>query len=505
MVGEEGLQRFLADEHATALFGEDIALALKPGDLVALQGDLGAGKTALARGIIRTLAGDADLEVPSPTFTLVQSYDSRLPVQHFDLYRLASPDELDELGLDEAAKTGISIVEWPERAGARLPASAIHIRLDQRGSGRIAAISGAPEAMVRIGRTMAIRDFLVERGWGEARRAFLLGDASTRAYETLAHKNGETRILMNAPRQPDGPPVRDGKPYSQIAHLAESVTPFVAIAKSLSQAGFAAPRVYAQDLHQGLVMIEHLGEEGFLDAGGNPVAARYAAAAELLAAIHERTWSTRPEAEPGVAHDVPLYDRSAMMIEAELAIDWYLPAMTGKPVTEAERRAFASAWNGVFDRLESAEKSLVLRDFHSPNLIWRGDCNGIDRIGVLDFQDALIGPSAFDVASLAQDARVTIPHDLEHATVDAYKHARAGGDGTFDGNAFEEAYAIMAAQRNSKILGIFVRLDRRDGKPHYLKHLPRIRDYAARALEHPALTEVRDFYLRHGLIEESSK
>ncbi len=143
----------------------------------------------------------------------------------------------------------------------------------------------------------------------------------------------------------------------------------------------------------------------------------------------------------------------------------------------------------------------MLRDFHSPNIIWRADRVGHDRLGIVDFQDALVGPSAYDVASLAMDARVTIPPDIETETRDAYVAARHAA-GAFDEEGFLEAYAIMAAQRNSKILGIFVRLEKRDGKPYYLKHLPRIRDYLRRALTHPALGGLRAFYVAHGLLEE---
>jgi N-acetylmuramate 1-kinase len=250
-------------------------------------------------------------------------------------------------------------------------------------------------------------------------------------------------------------------------------------------------------------LLEHLGSGGLLDEDGAPVRARYEAAAELLAEIHGRRWPAELQLAPGLVHRFPPYDRGAMMIEAELAVDWYLPWTTGGPLATADRRSFVSAWNIAIDRLEHAERSLVLRDFHSPNIIWRPEKAGEDRLGLLDFQDALVGPSAYDVASLAQDARVTISEDLEQAIVDAYCRARQGSGG-LDRTAFEEAYAIMVAQRSSKILGIFVRLHQRDGKPQYLKHLPRIRAYAARALRHPALAPVRDFYIRHGLIDEGT-
>ena len=489
----------LADAEETARLGADLPAAAKPGDVFALSGDLGAGKTTLARGFVRAMAGDPELEVPSPTFTLVQSYAARIPVAHLDLYRLADTSELDELGFDEAREEGVVLVEWPERAGGLLDgADIVRINLDHDGAGRIATIRGPDAAMKRIARSLRIRTFLKEAGLAAAERRYLLGDASTRAYETVESDGRPTLILMNAPRQPDGPPIRDGKPYSQIAHLAESVTPFVAIAKALRERGFAAPIIEHQDLDDGLLLIEHLGDGGFL-RDGEPIAERYVAAAELLAELHRHDWPQLMEAAPGIVHTVPDYDRGAMSIETELLADWYLPREQGRPMTGDERAAFTAAWDAAFERLAKAEKSLVLRDYHSPNLIWRGGRSGTDRLGIIDFQDAMIGPAAYDVASLAQDARVTIPEELERQIVEAYCVARER-QGGFDRTNFEQAYAIMAAQRNTKILGIFVRLDQRDGKPHYLKHLPRIRDYVVRSLRHPALEEVRDFYLRHGVV-----
>lgn len=490
------LSLHLADEAATNRLGEDIAMILAPGDVLALHGDLGMGKSTLARAIIRALANDPALEVPSPTFTLVQAYATRVPVQHFDLHRLGSPDELDELGFSEAIREGAAIIEWPERAEDALPRDAVHVRLDEEGEGRRITIS-APDAFIaRLNRSLAIRRFLDKAGFASARRAFLVGDASARAYESIIEDGRDTIILMNAPKRPDGPPIRDGLPYSRIAHLAETVTPFVAIAKALRDEGFAAPQIPAADLDQGLLLVEHLGTQGVLDAEGKPVPERYIAAAELLAEMHKRSWPQKIQVVEGVVHEIPPYDRRAMGIETELVTDWYLPHVAGRQTSDAERQEFAEAWSAAFAIVAAAEKSLVLRDYHSPNLIWRGDRNGHDRIGLIDFQDAVIGPSAYDVASLAQDARVTISPELEAAIVGAYCKAR----GDFDRAGFEAAYAIMAAQRNSKILGIFVRLNLRDGKPGYMKHLPRIRDYVSRSISHPALARVRAFYEKAGIL-----
>jgi tRNA threonylcarbamoyl adenosine modification protein YjeE len=494
------IERVLPDEEATALLGEDVAVVLRAGDVVALKGDLGAGKTTLARAMIRSLSGDRNLEAPSPTFTLVQTYEARLPVAHFDLYRLGSPAELDELGMTEAAD-GVTLIEWPERAGGRLPAGAIEIALAQHGDGRLARISAPDRALGRFERTFAARDFLERSGWRGARRTYLAGDASARSYETVDLPGRASVILMNSPPLVLGPPVRGGKAYAEIAHTARSVSAFVAIDRLLRSAGFAAPEIHAQDLDDGFLIIEHLGSENFLGQDGEPIAGRYEAAAELLADLHRKRWPRRAEAAPGVMHVIPPFDRAAMMIEVELLLDWYLPAMAGRGSTVAERRGFSEVWNAVLDRISESETSLVLRDLQSPNFMWRGERNGLDRLGLIDFQDALIGPSAYDVASLAMDARVTIPEVLERRIVGAYVRARQA-KGDFDVARFEEAYAAMAAQRNSKILGIFVRLHLRDGKPAYLKHLPRIRAYLRRALAHPSLAAMRRFYERHGVLEE---
>jgi hypothetical protein len=496
------LEVVLADEAATTRLGADLARALKPGDLVALEGDLGAGKSTLARGLIRTLAGDDALDVPSPTFTIVQTYDLTVPVSHFDLYRLNAPAELDELGLDEAL-AGIVLVEWPEKAGDRLPTDRIRVSLAESGQGRVAKIFAPAAAAARIARPLDIRDFLRTAGWGEAVRRPLAGDASARSYETVT-LGAEARIVMNSPPLVLGPAVRDGKAYAEIAHTARDVSAFVAIDRALAGAGIAVPTIYAHDLARGLLLIENLGSGSFLDAAGRPVAARYAAAAELLTLIHARRWEPRIEAAPGVFHTVPHFDRAAMLIEADLLIEWYLPYVTGSAPTDALRAAYRGAWDSALDRLAGGETTLMLRDYHSPNIIWREERTGHDRLGIIDFQDALIGPAAYDVASLAMDARVDVSRVVERSTVAAYVAARKAAGG-FDENAFALAYATMAAQRNSKILGIFVRLDRRDGKPQYLRHLPRIQDYLRRAFEHPGLAALAAFYREAGLLRDAGR
>jgi aminoglycoside/choline kinase family phosphotransferase len=147
----------------------------------------------------------------------------------------------------------------------------------------------------------------------------------------------------------------------------------------------------------------------------------------------------------------------------------------------------------------TAPATWVLRDYHSPNLLWLADRESVARIGVLDFQDALIGPPAYDVASLLQDARVDIPEELEVMLLGRYVNARRADDRRFDAATFALLYATLAAQRATKILGIFARLNRRDGKPQYLRHVPRLLGYLQRSLAHPALAPLAAWYAAHVL------
>ncbi|KQT83975.1 tRNA (adenosine(37)-N6)-threonylcarbamoyltransferase complex ATPase subunit type 1 TsaE [Aurantimonas sp. Leaf443] len=492
----------LPDEAATRRLGADLARALTRGDVVALGGDLGAGKSTLARAAIRALAGSDTLDVPSPTFTLVHTYDGTPPVAHFDLYRLGGAGELDELGFEEAAEDGIVLVEWPQRAPEVEARATISIALEAGPEGgRIATIAADPQAGPRLARSLAIRDFLGEAGFGEAPRRAFTGDASARRYETVAVTEGgvpATLVLMDSPRQPDGPPIRDGLPYSRIAHLAEDVVPFVAVAQALTGAGFAAPAIRHADLAAGLLLLDHLGSETLLDEEGRPVPDRYEAAVLCLADLHAAALPATLAVPGGTPYEVPAYDRRAMGIEVELVLDWYMPRVMGRPASASERALFTEIWSGLFDELRAAETGLVLRDFHSPNVIWRPGETGRARIGLIDFQDAVIGPVAYDVASLAQDARVTIAPELEARLVSAYVARRRAEPG-FEPFEFERAYAIMGAQRASKILGIFVRLLERDGKPQYLRHIPRIRAYLSRTLGHPSLAALAALYADWGL------
>jgi tRNA threonylcarbamoyl adenosine modification protein YjeE len=491
------------DEAGVVRLAEFVALKLRRGDVLALRGDLGAGKTTFARALIAALMGEA-AEVPSPTFSLSQSYVTpRLAVAHYDFYRLASAGEACELGFEEAAQEGAVLVEWPERASALLPDSRIDIELAETVDLLVRRVTmrGLGECAASVARIGDLMGFLESQGrWSRAHIAYLQGDASTRAYARLTADEGSI-LLMDAPRQPDGPPIRDGKAYSRIAHLAEDmVRPFVAIGAVLREAGLSAPEVAAMDLDKGLLLVEDLGDRGFgeeLASGRTSQAELWRAAVDALIRLRSLPVPASLPLPDGASYTLPRRDRAAFEIEIELLLDWYWPAIMGAPAPPSVRAEFEALWTPVLDRLLALPRGWFLRDFHSPNLMWLPERQGTARVGILDFQDALNEHAAFDLVSLLQDARVTVPDALERELFAHYCAEIASREPAFDPAVFAAAYADFGAQRNTRLLGLWVRLMRRDGKPQYLQHIPRTWGYLARNLRSVALTPLAAWYDRH--------
>jgi tRNA threonylcarbamoyl adenosine modification protein YjeE len=493
----------LPDLPASERLGEALARMLRPSDVVAVSGPVGAGKTTLARAILRAFSGRPTLDVPSPTFTLVQPYDGegfRFPVWHIDLYRITDAAEIGELGLDDALAQGAAaLIEWPERGGSHLPAARIDVRLDERGGDRRATVSSADAGIAcRIGRAESIRRFLAATPFATARRAFLQGDASPRAYERLTDAQGATAILVDADAQPDRPVTGARRQYMAATHLApnEDIRPILAIGAELASRGFSVPQVIAADVTASLLLVEDLGRAYVAD-GGVAIPERYGAATDVLARMHALTWPDTARGPYGATHRLPRYSRTALETEALLCVERFLPVAAGRPVSSDTRDAFLAAWAEVFDIVDQAPHTWTIFDYHSPNLHWLPERVGIARIGIIDFQDARLGPAAYDLVSLLQDARVTVPPELEAELRDRYR-ARRRADGTqFDGEAFDALYAICGAQRATRILGVFARLAHDDGKPHYLRHMLRISGYLDRCLTHPLLRRVAQWYDAH--------
>jgi tRNA threonylcarbamoyl adenosine modification protein YjeE len=501
MTGPATFSLTLASEAATAHLMADLALLIGAGDVITLSGDLGAGKTTAARAMIRYLADDDELEVPSPTFTLVQAYElPSFQLLHADLYRISDASELDEIGLSPFPEGTVVLIEWPERASDVLPQSRIDIAFSHNrelGEGaRIAEIKGFGKAAIQVERLKSLRHFLDQAGFNEAGRRRMAGDASIRSYARL-RQFGKSFILMNSPRRPDGPPIYDGKPYSAAVHLAEDVKPFVAIAGGLRTRGFSAPEIHRTDLDSGFLITEDLGHAVFFEGDPpQPITDRYEVATDFLAALHNEALPDTLPLTPQTTHAIPAFDTDALLVEIGLMVEWYLPDR-GVALTEELRSAFVAMWRALLEKSAPPLKTWVLRDYHSPNLIWLEQRQGIKRVGLIDFQDAVLGSPAYDLVSLLQDARLDVPEMLEIALLSRYIKARRAADANFDAAAFATSYAVMSAQRNTRLLGTFARLNRRDGKPQYLRHQPRIWTYLSRSLAHPALAEVKAWYEAH--------
>lgn len=501
------LQRL--NEAQLCRLAEELAFVLRTGDVATLTGDLGAGKTTFARALVRALTRDPDHEVPSPTFTLVQTYATKqLQLAHFDLYRLSQPEELDELGFDHLRSDGAALIEWPERAFDRLPADRLDIALaepeDGDPSSRKVTITGYGAWAVRSLRLEAMHRLIRSAGFSgdDARLSALPGDASTRSYARIEVKTegagsiGRSALVMDWPRQSDGPVLSEGKPYSQIAMLAEDVRPFLAIARALREAGLSAPLIIEADIENGLIVLEDLGPLGYAEAlsAGADQEQLWSDAVDALLKLRSLPADQPLPVGNGETHRLPMLNRAILEIETQLVPDWLWPAVHANDMPAQVLSSFREVWEPIFADVLAEPTGWMLRDFHSPNLILCPDRQGHRRAGIIDFQDALQGPAAYDLVSLLQDARLDVPAELEKDLLDAYCAKAQSADPNWDEKRFRWIYAALGAQRCTKILGIFARLARRDNKRRYLAHIPRIWGYLERNLSHPGLGQLARWY-----------
>lgn len=313
--------------------------------------------------------------------------------------------------------------------------------------------------------------FLAAAGWHERDARPLAGDASFRRYHRLA-EGARRAVLMDAP-----PPVE-----------LDKVPAYVAVARHLLRLGLSAPRIYAEDRANGFLLIEDFGDDSFTRrlAAGHDEAALYSLAVDALIALHRAVAVQGPP-------DLPPYDETLLLTEVELLTEWYAAGVRGAPLPPAARADWLARWLEVLPQAATLAPMLVLRDYHADNLMLLAGRPGIGACGLLDIQDAVTGPPGYDLVSLLEDARRDVPAALRAAMTERYLAAFPG----LDRAAFLRSGSILAAQRNCKILGIFTRLWRRDGKPGYLVHLPRIWRLLERELAHPALTPIARWLDRH--------
>jgi hypothetical protein len=310
-----------------------------------------------------------------------------------------------------------------------------------------------------------IAKFLQDSSWGAADCRPLAGDASFRRYHRLT-LGGRRAVLMDAP-----PPQED-------------VRPFLHIAGHLTALGYSAPRVEAADSTAGLLLLEDLGDDTFtrLLAAGADEEVLYRLAVDLLIDLHGRGAAALPEG-------LPPYDDQRLLREVQVLTEWYYPEVMGAPLPDAARQDYVALWRELLPVARQVPETLVLFDFHVDNLLRLEGRRGVAACGLLDFQDAVAGPLTYDLMSLLEDAR----RDMDPAMVARLRQRYLEAFPGLERTAFDASWAAMAAQRHSRVIGVFARLNRRDGKPAYLRHIPRVWRLLETALAHPALAALKDW------------
>ena len=465
----------LPDEAATTAFAARLARLLQPGDCVLLSGELGAGKSTLARAAIQTIMG-RDEPVPSPTFTITQRYEApEMTLVHADLYRLGDAEELIEIGLDADFDAAVCFVEWPGLLGDLRPDDRLELSLEYSADGgrtlSIVGLGARPAAIASAlfdDRDALVRRFADDAGWPEAELRALDGDASRRRYFRAVRETGGCAMLM------DAPPLTDG-----------SAPAFAHVTRILAARGLSVPAILHDDAARGFLLLEDLGDDLYSRLCiENPAGEQgwYEAAVDLLGAL--RVQSDAP--------DLPPYDDATLQREAALLCDWWMPA-AGMEVSADLSAEYLGLMTEATASVAAARGAVVLRDYHADNLIWLAEREGIGRVGLLDYQDALLGHPAYDLVSLLEDARRDVAPELAAHLLSRYLSANPDQDA----EAFRAAYDTLGAQRNAKIVGIFARLCLRDGKSRYLSMIPRVWAHLMRDLSAPHLGELRGFVARH--------
>ena len=484
---------------AMEALARELSLWARPGLAIHLSGDLGAGKSAFARAFIRALTlDDKEFDIPSPSFSLVQAYEAiRVPVAHVDLYRIKSAAEVAELGLEEFLPKYLTIIEWPENLTENIFSDCLKISFSGSGGTRDLRLEAVGKWIEILRRNETINGFVNQSSMTGGTRYFFEGDASARRYERI-ETSASTMLLMDMPSRPDGPVVGNGKSYSAIAHLAEGIGAVVAINDYLFSLNYSSPAIYDVDTKQGLALIEPLGNNVFgrMIARDEDMEEPMKAAVEVLADMAARDWPTAVPVRGSSSYKLAKYDLDAMLIEVDLLPSWFWPLHKKSEPDDEVKTEFSTIWQSLLADIIPNRPVWTLRDYHSPNLLWLPERKGLRRVGLIDTQDCVLGHPAYDLVSMLQDARVDIDFKQADELYDYYCGLRVAV-GQFDASEFSRAFAILGAQRATKILGIFARLSKRDGKHIYLNHIPRVSRYLKRNLAHPDLAILKNWYDRN--------
>lgn len=319
-------------------------------------------------------------------------------------------------------------------------------------------------------------EFLVSTGWGDHKPAPVGEDAAYRRYFRLTHATGRTAILMEA--------VPDGGAYPTPGH---NMSDYMRITTYLRSLGLMTPAVYDGDLEEGYLLLQDFGNTSFkaaLDQGVDRQTL-YAVATDILKYL-------RLQAHDGDI-ELPDYYASHVHTGRRRLVDWFVPAQKGEVNSDGLVEEYLSVWNEIEKSIPPVPQGFLHIDYHFENLMWMPDKEGLSRCGILDFQGAMRGPLPYDLANLLEDARVDVPPELRREMLDRYCEGMTATEEA----QFRDAYRVLATQFHCRVMGQFIRLAVRDGKPRYLQYLPRVAGYIRDALNDPVLVPLKEWLIKN--------
>lgn len=463
----------LPDLLATEALAHKLAPLLKKGVFVSLEGGLGTGKTALARAILQALGVTGD--TPSPTFKMVQHYQTEnFPISHFDLYRLKNVDQLADIGWNAALTDGLTIVEWPERAEQLVPPDRLSLTFSFGGSiERICMLKGygkwsMVDELVRIARDAELSGFAAEAGWGKAALQPIGANSPPRRFFRLTRDDGKTAIMMDADED-------------------QKALQFVNLASILRGLDLSAPEIYAARPKRGLVLMEDFGNEnvGSVIDRGMPMHPYFLRALLVLVRIHHQF------SPASVKHlEVPTFTSALFAARVEKFLDNYFPFVMNRKATAEERAGFQAAWRRTLDPIDFLPKTLMLRNFTPNTVMDIPDREGWRSLGLLDFQDAGIGPIAYDLASFCEVVRREgADYYLPMMVKQYYERAKPA----CPMEVLQRSCIILAAQRHTRLLGLMA------GRPERAGYLQHTKKHLGNLLLDEAIKPVRSWFMDVGL------
>ena len=470
MIRSEYISRNLSDLEKLA---KELTPLLNEGGVMTLNGQIGAGKTALAKLVIHDLTQVPLEDIISPTFNLYHTYNKdNLEITHYDLYRIESEIELLEIDLNEAFTDKICIIEWADRFKDLLPKDRIEVTITCLKNERLYKINPLGKFKDVVKNWAKIENFLSDLDINFTELQRLRGDASKRKYYRVKNLDN-TMILMDATQESD---------MKSKTGPTDGINDFIKIQEYLDSIDVRVPKLIARNKHDNIILEEDLGEYSYTDMlTKENYVELYNPAIKTLIHIsninHPKNISTNSN-----PHYLREFDLDTYLNEAEIFIDYYWPFIHGKQCNADKKKEFRDIMVGVYSNLTN-DKTLMLRDFHSPNLLFLENENGYRKCAVIDFQDALFGHPLYDLVSLTNDARITIDEYQEKYLIELYKKDFPFNNFQFDSLSFMQQYHILGVQRSIKILGIFARLAILEANQNYLVHMPRIICYFKRIMQ----------------------